>query len=77
MFVYCLFIRTHSFNVMVELLQNIHSEFYLNSQKIITIITDDAINFSKMFILFTLNSKSMNKMLGILVKKMKNKKQKN
>lgn len=62
---------------MVELLQNIHSEFYLNSQKIITIITDDAINFSKMFILFTLNSKSMNKMLGILVKKMKNKKQKN
>lgn len=77
MFVYCLFIKTHSFNVMVELLQNIHSEFYLNSQKIITIITDDAINFSKMFILFTLNSKSMNKMLGILVKKMKNKKQKN
>lgn len=62
---------------MAELLYNIHSEFYLNSQKIVAFITDDAINFSKTFRLFTLNSKSMNKMLGISVKKMKNKKKKN
>lgn len=63
--VYYPFTKMHSFNVMIELLQNIHSEFYLNSKKIIAIITDNITNFPKAFRIFGLNSNSMNKMLDI------------
>lgn len=31
---------------VAKLLQNIHLEFYLNSQKVVTIIIDNMINFS-------------------------------
>ena len=54
--VYYPFTKMHSFNVMIELLQNIHSEFYLNSQKRIIVITDNKINFSKMFKIFDINN---------------------
>lgn len=52
-------------HILLVKLQNIHSEFYLNSQKRIVAITDNKINFSKMFKIFDINNISMNKILNI------------
>lgn len=43
---------THSFDKIVEMLCGIHSEFGLNSSKVLATVIDNASNFAKTFRLF-------------------------